>query len=190
MIVYVCTIVYNIKCELSADMTVKYGQILSVVVLGIFTVGSISVMGLLQSTERIGTSGLIVRPADTPIIIPPRTSGSPLPPPPEPEIEIDIYSNQACTSQLTDVEWGEIEAGGDSNSVIYVKNNGDMNVVISLATENWSSSTASNNMELSWDYSGSPISSGDVRQITLTLSVDPDCPELSSFGFNIVIIGS
>ena len=171
-------------------MKFKYGQVLAIVALGILTVGSISVMGLLQSTERIGTSGLIVRPVDIPIIIPPSTSGSTSPPPPEPEIEIDVYSNQACTSSLTNVDWGEIEVGGDSNSVIYVKNNGDVYVVISIDSENWSSSTASNNMELSWDYNGIPIGPGEVRQITLTLSVDTDCPELSNFGFDIVVIGS
>ena len=171
-------------------MTVKYGRIVAIFALGILTVGSISVMGLLQSTERIGTSGLIVRPVETPIILPPSTSGSTPPPPPEPDIEIDIYSNQACTSTLTNVEWGEIEAGSHSNSVIYVKNNGDVSVIISLTSENWSSSVASNNMVLSWDYDGTPLMSDEVRQITLTLSVDPDCPELSSFGFDIVLIGS
>ena len=74
--------------------------------------------------------------------------------------------------------------------LIYIKNDGDTSVVISLSTENWSSSTARNNMDLSWNYDGSHIQVGEVVPVTLTLEVDIDCPEMNSFGFDIVIIGS
>ena len=170
-------------------MSQKYGQIIAIVALGALTIGSFSVMGLLQSTERIGTSGLIVRPVeDAPIVIPPGSNTTP--PPPEPEIEIDVYSDGACTNVLSNVEWGEIEAGGESNVDVYVKNNGDTSVIISLVTENWSDSMAAANLEVSWDYNGGLIQSGEVRRVTFTLSVDPDCPELSSFGFDLIVIGS
>ena len=169
-------------------MNVKYGQIIAIVALGALTVGSFSVMGLLQSTERIGASGIIVRPVEDPLIIPPVSS--PVPPPPEPTIKINLYSDQACTTPLTSVEWGEITAGGDSNIVVYVKNSGDTSVLLSLTTENWNSLTSKNNMDLSWNYDGSLITSGQIRQVTLTLSVDPVCPDLNSFGFDIVVIGS
>jgi hypothetical protein len=169
-------------------MKLKYGQILVFVLVGVLTAGSLSVMGLLQSTERIGTSGLIVRPVvKAPIVNPPSYTYTP--PPPEPTIEIDVYSNQECTDPLSDVEWGEIEAGETSNEDIYVKNNGDTSVSISLITENWSSNTAENNLEVVWDYNGVSIQSSEVRRVTLSLIVDPDCPALSSFGFDLVIIG-
>jgi hypothetical protein len=171
-------------------MALKYGQLLVIITVGALTIGSFSVIGLLQSTERIGASGIIVRPVTNPIIIPPSTSPSPSPPPPEPTIEIDVYSDSSCTNIMSDVEWGEIEAGGDSNTLIYVKNNGDTNVIISLTTENWSSSNAQSNMDLSWNYDGSNIEPNEVVPVTLILSVDSGCPEMSSFGFDIVIIGS
>jgi hypothetical protein len=170
-------------------MALKYGQILAIAVICAVTIGSFSVMGLLQSTERIGASGIIIRPIEDPIIIP-SPSRTVNPPPPEPEIEIDVYSDPECTIVMSDIVWGEIEAGGDSNVQVYVKNNGDTSVVISLSTENWSSNTAQINMDLTWSYDGSPIQSGIVLPITLTLGVDSNCPEIETFGFDIIIIGS
>ena len=171
-------------------MSSKLGQILVVVLMSAVTLGSISVTGLLQSTERIDASGIIIRPLNESSENNTILSFSSTPPPPEPKIEIDIFSNQACTELMTDVEWGEIEAGGKSNVHIFIKNRGDTDVIISLITENWSSSMAENNMDLVWNYNGIPIKPNEVTAVTLTLSVDPDCQELNSFGFDIIIIGS
>lgn len=169
-------------------MSIKIQHVIIILAIGSLTVMSVSVTGLLQSTERISSSGIIVRPVQNPIIIiPPETSS---PPPPEPEIEIDVYVDSECTQILSDVTWGEIEAGQESNVEIYLKNDGDVGVTISILTENWSSSTAQENIDLSWNNIGTPLQSGEVRNLILTLSVDPDCPELSSFSFDIVIIGS
>jgi hypothetical protein len=171
-------------------MASKYGQIITVVLMGALTLGSISVMGLLQSTERVSTAGIIVKPFKDTIFIPFAADKTPNPPPPEPSIEIDVYSDPECTTIMSDVPWGEIESGESSNHLVYVKNNGDTSVVLSLSTENWSSSTAQNNMFLTWDYDGSQIQPNVVKAVTLNLNVDSDCPELSSFGFDIIIIGS
>ncbi len=160
------------------------------IMLTVLTIGGVSVMGIMQSTERVGASGIIIRPAPTvpdPIITP---SQAPNPPPPEPTVEIDVYSDIGCTKVITNVAWGEIEAGSSSNKNIYIKNNGDTNVVLMLSSDNWSPSGAATYMTLSWNYDGSTLSPSEVKQVKLTLSVNSACPELSNFGFDIVIIGS
>lgn len=161
-----------------------------IIISACFTIGSLSVTGLLQSTETFSSSGVIVAPS-----LPPAGSGgsppsTPSPPPPEPTVEIDIYSDQACTQPLTNVIWGEIEAGDSSSETIYVKNNGETGVVLSLETENWSPSDSQDHMTLEWDYDGVSISPGQVVAIVLNLSVDGSAPPMSSFSFDIVIIGS
>jgi len=145
-------------------------------------------VGLLQSTERVGSSGIVVQPPPPPP--PPPPSSPPQSPPPEPDIEIDVYGDAACTQVISSVGWGEIEAGSSKTRVVYVKNNGDDGVSLSLLTENWNPSGASNYLQLSWDYNGSTIVSGEVRQITLTLSVSPSASGIDGFSFDIVIIGS
>ena len=161
-------------------MDSKLGQVLSVLILCCLTIGTLSVTGLLQSTERIEASGIIIRPAKK----------DPTPPPPEPTIEIGVFSNPECTQVLSSVDWGEITAGEGSDVQIYVKNMGDTSIVLSLASENWSSVDAEYYMSLSWNYDGALIQSGQATAITLTLNVSEDCPELTGFGFDIVIIGS
>ena len=85
-------------------------------------------MGLLQSTERVGSSGIIVQPPPPP---PPPPPPRPPSPPPEPSIEIDIFSDGACTQPLSSVVWGVIEAGSFVNRIIYVRNSGDDGVTLS-----------------------------------------------------------
>lgn len=156
-----------------------------IIFLTALTTTGISVMGLLQSSERLGSSGIIIRATSSPPSSPP-----PSPPPPEPDIEIDVYEDSSCSTVLTSVEWGEIEAGGSATADLYVKNNGDSSVILGLSSVNWSPSEAEDYLSLYWDYDGSHISPGDGVDITLTLDVDGDCPEFSSFSFDIVITGS
>ena len=161
-----------------------------IIITACFTIGSLSVTGLLQSTETFSSSGVIVAPA-----LPPTGSGAsppstPSPPPPEPIVEIDIYIDQACTQTLTNIVWGEIEAGDSCSETIYVKNNGETGVVLSLETENWTPSDLLDYITLEWDYDGASISPGQVETIVLNLSVSGSAPPMSSFNFDIVIIGS
>ena len=101
-----------------------------------------------------------------------------------------MYGDSACTQVISSVGWGAIEAGSSKAMVIYVKNNGDDGVSLSLLTENWSPSGANNYIQLSWDYDGGTIVSGEVRQITLYLSVSITASGIDGFNFDIVIIGS
>ena len=159
--------------------------------LALFTVaiaflGGVSFAGLLQSTESMGTSGILVQTVD---LTPPAPS-SPNPAPPEPEIEIDVYSDVGCTSRLTEVDWGSIEVGGSVERVIYVRNSGDAEVVLSLLTDNWSPAAASDHMSVSWDYDGSTLRSGEVLEVVLSLDVEASTPVLGEFSFEIIIVGS
>jgi hypothetical protein len=150
----------------------------------VFIIGSVSVTGLLQSNVNVASSGLVIRtevPSPTPL---------PPSPPPEPRIEIDIYSDVDCDDKLIEVEWGSIEVGSSIDRTIYVKNAGDVEVVLSLLTENWAPSAMAEGVELEWDYGGSPVRAGDVVEITLTLLVDSSTSTIGGFSFDIVIVGS
>jgi len=150
-------------------------------------VGGVSVVGLLQSTERVGSSGIIVQPPPPP---PPPPPPSPPSPPPEPSIEIDIFSDGACTQPLSSVTWGEIEAGSSVNRIMYIRNSGDEGVTLSLMTDSWNPSGIESYMQLSWDYDGNTLASGVVLEVTLTLAVSPSATGVDSFSFDIIITGS
>ena len=164
----------------------QYGILIAV---SLALVGSLSVIGVLQSSERVNSSGIIVQPP------PPEDPPSPPPedppsPPPEPEIEIDVYSDVGCTMLCSSITWGEIEVGGSINRTIYVMNTGDDDVYLYLTTENWSPSEADGPIQLSWDYDESSITSGVVRPVTLTLSISPSITGIETFDFDIIITAS
>jgi len=155
----------------------------AILLLSLAVVGGVSVVGLLQSTERVGTSGIITQ-------LPPSPPSPPAPPPPEPAVEIDVYSDLACTSLLSSIDWGSIEAGDSVQRTAYVKNNGDQSVTLSLSTDNWVPSGAASDMTLSWNYDGSALDPGAVAEVTLTLSVDSGISGVDDFSFDVVVIGS
>ena len=169
-------------------MALKSSKILAIFIITVvITVASLSVSGILQSTERISSSGIIIESAPAPS---PPVFRTPSPPPPEPEVKIDVYQDQECTSVLSSIEWGEIEAGASKNVQIFLKNNGDTNVLLGLSSQNWTPEDSPNYMTLSWDYDGVELTPEEVRRIVMTLDVDSDSPAMNSFGFDIVLIGS
>lgn len=269
-------------------MSRKIPPLAVLLVFSLVTISSLAVMGILQSTERVSTSGVIVEPAlfdivsPTPIPTPPSAGGGggggtppptdPTPVPPEadangpyagiegqsvsfssigssdsdgtivsynwdfgdggtsssrhpshiysaegtyvvkltvtddegltdrdtapctvsasePELtyEIELFSDPECTTPLIAVEWGALEAGGSTSSNIYVKNTGTGEVQLILESSNWAPPGADNYLSLSWDYDGSLITPGDIKQVVLILSVSPDCPPYDYFDFDIII---
>ena len=72
-------------------MNKKAIYIITTLIAGISVFGSFSVIGILQSTERVSSSGLIVQPMPPP----------PLPPPPEPSIDIECFSDSQCQNLIS-----------------------------------------------------------------------------------------
>ena len=153
----------------------------------VMTVVSLSVSGILQSTERLSSSGIIVESA--PGYIPPAPP-VPSPPPPEPQVEIDVYEDLACTIVQSSIEWGEIEAGASTSVTVYIKNNGDTNLLLGLDSANWTPTNCADFTTLSWDYGDTVLVPGEIREVTITLDVDLNSPPMNSFGFEVVIIAS
>ena len=170
-------------------MTGKTVYLGVIVLLSVALIGGVSVVGVLQSTERVGTSGIVVIPPPLPSP-PPPSPPSPSPPPPEPSIEIDVYSDASCTQVLTSLQWGFIEAGSSAYNTVYVKNSGDGGVILSLTTDNWTPVEAEDYMDLSWDYDFSPLSSGAVVEVTLELEVSSSIGGIDDFSFDIIVVGS
>lgn len=162
-------------------MVTKSQIALSFIMISLAFISGTAVVGVLQSNERLSTSGIVTRPAPPP---PPPS------PPPEPDIEIDVYSDSGCTQLVSNVDWGEILAGSTITRIVYVKNNGDYEVALGLSTENWSPVEAMADITLDWDYDGTFIEVGEVRQVIFSLSIDSGIGGISSFSFDIVITGS
>jgi hypothetical protein len=103
---------------------------------------------------------------------------------------IGIYSNSQCNTQLSSVSWGTLQPGESQNAICYIKNEGNTPITLSLQASNWSPASASNYLALNWNYNNQPISPNQVVQVTLTLSVASNIDGITTFGFDITIVGS
>jgi len=104
--------------------------------------------------------------------------------------EIGVYSNFQCTTPLTSLSWGTLEPGGSQAIVCYFKNEGNSALTLSMYPSGWNPATADDYLTISWNYNGNPIAPDAVVQITFTLSVDASIEGITSFSFDINIIGT
>ncbi|MCK4884433.1 hypothetical protein KAS24_00030, partial [Candidatus Bathyarchaeota archaeon] len=61
---------------------------------------------------------------------------------------------------------------------------------LSMSTSNWSPSTAPNYISLNWNYNGQPVNPNGYVGVTFTLNVSGSIAGISSFGFDINLVGS
>ena len=105
-------------------------------------------------------------------------------------VGVGVYQDNECTTVLSSVDWGVLEPGSTENVTCYIRNEGNLISTLSMYASNWSPSNASDCMSLSWDYGGQSIDVDEVVQVTFTLSVDASIEGITSFSFDITIVGS
>lgn len=104
--------------------------------------------------------------------------------------DIGVYETSTCTTPLTSLAWGTLEPGASQTRDCYIKNEGNTPLTLSLSTSDWSSQAADTYLTLSWNYNNLPLDPDEVRLITLTLSVHPSIEGVTTFSFNINIVGT
>jgi hypothetical protein len=106
-------------------------------------------------------------------------------------INLGVYSNSACTANLTALDFGSISSGATSKITLWVKNTGNSNEKLSLTTNTWSPTNVTQWLTLSWNQAGAVLKQNQVVAATLTLTVSPSVDlSLSDFTFNVVITGT
>jgi archaellum component FlaG (FlaF/FlaG flagellin family) len=103
---------------------------------------------------------------------------------------IGVYSDSACTTNMTSINWGSIAAGGTATQTVYVKNTGTGTMTLSLTASNWSPSGASTYITISWNQQGTQLSAGGSVAATLTLTVSSSITGITSFSNTITISGT
>lgn len=105
---------------------------------------------------------------------------------------IGVYSDSACTQNLTTINWGLVEAGGNRQQEIWIKNLGNTRVKLNMTTESWNPIEAKNYITITWDKEGQGLDAGQSVKAVLTLTVSASVVQTSirDFSFTIVIRGS
>ena len=102
---------------------------------------------------------------------------------------LGLYSDGACTLSLTSIDWGLVYPGASSNRTIYIKNLGNLQLVLNLATTNWNPRTANSQIVVNWNRESAALAASQVVSATLTLSVSSNATNLTAFRVDVVITG-
>lgn len=105
-------------------------------------------------------------------------------------VNVSVYQDSLCTQPLSSITWGMVKPGSSSAKVIYVKNEGNTALTLSMVTNSWSPSGASAYITVTWNREGAVLSAGKSVQANVTLAVSQSVAGITNFGFNMVIKGT
>jgi hypothetical protein len=103
---------------------------------------------------------------------------------------VGVYWDSGCSQTVSSIDWGLAEPGAVKNVTVYMRNEGNAPITLSLQTANWNPVNATNYISLSWDYGGQAIGVNQVVAVTLSLSISSNIEGITTFSFDIVIVGS
>lgn len=104
--------------------------------------------------------------------------------------DMGVYQDASFSSKVTSLDWGSLEPGATKSYSVYIRNEGGSAVTLSMSTANWSPSSASNYLVLTWNSDGRTVNAGEAVRATFTLTVSDSVSGISSFGFDINLVGS
>ena len=105
-------------------------------------------------------------------------------------VGVGVYTDSACTNPVSSISWGAIDPGTNVNRTVYIKNEGNSAVTMTMAKSNWNPAAAPTYITLVWDYGGQSINVNQVVQVKLTLSVSSSVTGITNFSFDITITAS
>jgi hypothetical protein len=105
-------------------------------------------------------------------------------------VGINIYSDSACTTPLTTVDW-QVDQGGVATYLAYLKNIKNTDAALSMATSNWIGNPANTTATvfLSWN-APAVLAAGQTVPVTFTLTAVADTGTLDTFSFTTTLIGT
>ena len=104
---------------------------------------------------------------------------------------LGVYSNSACTTSLSSINWGTLTAGGTSTQTIYVKNTSSgLSLTLNMTTSSWNPTSANGPITITWNQQSTDLQPGASVAATLTLTVSSSIVDITSFSVQICITGT
>lgn len=110
-------------------------------------------------------------------------------------VGVGVYWDAKCSSPVYSIGWGQIEPGSTKNVTVYIRNEGNKESALFLATDSWRPANMSKYMNLTWDYNGEVVRPGNIIQVMLFLSPSSSSEfhrylmlnDVKEFGFDVII---
>lgn len=104
--------------------------------------------------------------------------------------DIGVYQDASFTNRAITIDWGTLNPGATKSYSIYIRNEGNTALTLSMSPSSWNPSTASNYLTLTWNYNGQAINPNEHVRVTLTLTVSESTTGISTFSFDINLVGT
>ena len=104
-------------------------------------------------------------------------------------IGVGVYSDSGCSQEVRLIEWKSLVPGETRNVTVYIRNEGNVAMVLNMTTDEWNPESASSHITLRWNREGYVLIAGSYVQTVLTLSVSSSISGVESFTFDIIITG-
>jgi hypothetical protein len=104
--------------------------------------------------------------------------------------DIGIYSDAACTLIISALAWGNLEPSSVTTKQFYVKNLGNVPMVLSSATSAWVPTNAATYIHPTWDKEATVLAVGASALSIVTLRVDATVTGITTFSSSMTITGT
>jgi len=105
-------------------------------------------------------------------------------------IGVGVYWETDCLNNVSSINWGYMNPGTTQDVTVFIRNEGSVPMTLNMTVDNWDPVSASTYMTVSWNRQGHVVDSGFVAETVITLSVSQNVNNITSFSFDLTIIGS
>jgi hypothetical protein len=105
-------------------------------------------------------------------------------------VNVGVYSDSACTQNLTSISWGSVSPGASVSLTVYVKNTGNTPIALSMATAGWSPAAANGPITIAWNKESAVLNASQSTAATITLSTSSAISGITDFSVNVIVTGS
>jgi hypothetical protein len=104
--------------------------------------------------------------------------------------DLAVFSDSTGTTQLTNVNWGNLAPGSSVTVPVYIKNAANYQMVLSFTVSGYNPPSMASTSTVSWNYvAGTIVAQGNIQRVDLTFTAANNAPA-GSFSFNIIVTGT
>lgn len=108
-------------------------------------------------------------------------------PPTSTQFGFGVYSDQSCTSKVSNYNWGTLSPGASNSIVVYVRNEGNVPITLQKQMLNTNPTNLGSYLTVDWDYNNQALNAGQVLRVTLVLRVSSQITGISNFSLDFAV---
>jgi len=102
---------------------------------------------------------------------------------------LNVYWDSNCITEVTNFDWGFVDSGELYNFTVYIRNEGNQPLNLSLSTYDWNSIEAETFINQTWSCEGYILNEDETIDTLVVLTIDGNIENVTSFSFTTLISG-